>query len=59
MFKVTAGVTGDRCRSAGFRHTSAQRVDYHIDSAEQFYNGKQSDADIDCYGSAHGGISVG
>ena len=59
IFKVTAGVTGNCRRSAGFRHTSAQRLNNHIDGTEQFYDGEQPNADIDCHRSTHGGISVG
>lgn len=46
-FKVCTGVCCCGEGGAAFGHTSAQRVDYHIDCAEQFYNGKQSDRNID------------
>ena len=58
MFEVSAGVTGHGGVGAGFGHASAQRIDYHIHGAEQFYNGEQTNGNIDCYGRAHGCVAV-
>ena len=58
IFEVSAGVPGNSGIGAGFRHTSAQRIDYHIHSAEQFYDGEQTDGNIDCHRGTHGCIAV-
>ena len=58
IFEVSAGVTGNRGGGAGFRHASAQRIYHHIDSTEQFYDGKQANGNIDCNRCAHGSIAV-
>lgn len=59
VFKVSAGVTGNGGVGAGFGHASAQRIDYHIYGAEQFYDGEQTDGNIDCHRSPHGCIAIG
>ena len=58
IFEVSAGVPGNSGIGAGFRHTSAQRIDYHIHGAEQFYDGEQTDGNIDCHRGTHGCIAV-
>lgn len=45
------------CR-ATLRHASAKRMNHNIDCAEQLYDGKQPDGNIDRNGCAEGGISV-
>ena len=54
IFEVSAGVPGNSGIGAGFRHTSAQRIDYHIHSAD----GEQTDGNIDCHRGTHGCIAV-
>ena len=59
IFKITAGVTGHSGGGAGFRHAAAQRIDHHIHCAEQFYDSKQADGNIDCHRGTHGSVAVG
>ena len=58
IFKVSAGVTGNSRIGTAFRHTSAQRIDNHIDGAEQFYDSEQPDGNIDSHRRAHCGIAI-
>ena len=58
IFKIAAGVTGHSSGGAGFRHAAPQRIDHHIHRAEQFYDGKQADGNIDRHRGTHGSIAV-
>ena len=59
MFEVSAGVTGHSSVRTGFRHTSSQRIDYHIDSTEQLYDGEQTDGNVNRNRRTHGCIAIG
>ena len=59
VFEVSAGVPGNGGIGAGFRHASAQRVDHHIHGTEQFYDGEQTDGNIDRHRGTHGCVAIG
>ena len=59
MFEVSAGVTGHSSVRTGFRHTSAQRLNNHIDGTEQFYDGEQTDGNVNRNRRTHGCIAIG
>ena len=59
IFEVSAGVSGDSSIGTGFRHTSAQRIYYHIDGTEQFYDGEQTDGNVNRNRRTHGCIAIG
>ena len=56
IFKVSTGIAGTCQRGAGFRQTSSQGVYYDIYCAEQLYDGKQPDSDIDGDGRTQCGV---
>lgn len=58
IFESFARIAVSCRRSAAFGHASAQRIYYHVDGAEQLYNGEQTDGYIDSDRCAQGGIAV-
>lgn len=58
IFKCGTRIANGCCGGAAFRYASAQRIYYHIYSAEQLYNGEQTDGYIDSDGSAQSCIAI-